>query len=467
MRAATVLLVLAGMGAQAPPPGVPETVRAEARDLYARAIGFKTSQGLGQVPALAAFLAEKLRSAGIPEGDIHVLPVGETAALVARYRGDGTGGRPILLLGHMDVVTANPKEWERDPFTLVEQGGYFFGRGTADVKGDVTAIVETFLRLKREGFVPTRDLVLALTGDEETRQATTRDLVEHHRDLVDAELALNGDGGGGVLAEDTGQARFYYLQGAEKSYATFELTVHNPGGHSSEPRVENAIYDLADALKALQAYRFPVQSNEWTRGSLAASGAATPGPLGEAMRRFAEDPQDTAAADVLAVEPTYVGRTRTTCVATMLKAGHAENALPQTATATVNCRIFPGTTRAEVQAQLQRLAGSKVEIAADRGFDSVASPMRDDVRAAVAQAVHASYPGIPIVPDQASYYTDGSILRAAGIPTYGVSGMFLKDSDNFAHGLNERMGVSAFYNGLRHWYVLVRALAGRQDAPTK
>jgi acetylornithine deacetylase/succinyl-diaminopimelate desuccinylase-like protein len=460
MRASIILLVLAAMGTQGTTPTPPERVRQEAREIYARAIAFKSSIGLGQVPSLAAYLADKLRSAGIPDADIHILPLGETASLVARYRGDGTGGRPILFLAHMDVVTANPKEWERDPFTLVEQDGYFFGRGTADVKCGVTVITETFLRLKREGFVPTRDLVIVFTGDEETSQATTRDLVENHRDLVDAELALNADGGGGVLDEGTGKARFYYLQGAEKSYATFELTVHNPGGHSSEPRVENAIYELADALKALQAYRFPVQSNEWTRGSFAASGVATPGALGEAMTRFAANPQDTEASDLLAVEPTYVGRTRTTCVATMLKAGHAENALPQTATATVNCRIFPGTSRADVQAQLQRLAGAKVEITADRGFDSVASPLRDDVRTAVAQAVHASYPGIPIVPDQASYYTDGSILRAAGIPTYGVSGMFLKDSDNFAHGLNERMGVSAFYNGLTHWYVLTKALAG-------
>lgn len=467
MRAVVVSLVLAWMAAETPAPTAPERARTEAREIYARVVAFKTSIGLGQVPVMAAYLADKLRAAGFPAEDVHVLPVGKTASLVVRYRGDGTGGRPILLLGHMDVVTANPREWVRDPFTLIEQDGYFFGRGTADVKADVTAITETFLRLKREGFVPTRDLIIVFTGDEETSQTTTRDLVEHHRDLVDAEFALNGDGGGGVLAEDTGRARFYYLQGAEKSYATYELTVHNPGGHSSEPRVENAIYDLADALKALQAYRFPVQSNEWTLGSFAASGAATPGPLGEAMKRFAANPADAAAADVLAVEPSYVGRTRTTCVATMLKGGHAENALPQTATATVNCRIFPGTTRAEVQAELQRVAGPKVEISAARGFDSVASPMRDDVLAAVARAVHASYPGIPIVPDQASYYTDGSILRAAGIPTYGVSGMFLKDSDNFAHGLNERMGVDAFYKGLTHWYELVHALAGRHDTPPR
>lgn len=462
MTTLTVLLALSSIAAGAPASAPPDSVRAEAREIYAKVIGFRTSEGLGQVPVMAAYLADKLHSAGFAEQDIHILPLGETASLVVRYRGDGTGGRPILFTAHMDVVTAKPEEWERDPFTLIEENGYFFGRGTADIKGDLTTITTTFLRLKREGFVPTRDLIIAFTGDEETDQATTRDLVENHRDLVDAEFALNGDGGGGTFDDDTGRATIYYLQGAEKSYATFEIIARNPGGHSSEPRMENAIYDLADALKAVQAYRFPVQWNDWTLGSFAATGAATPGPLGAAMTRFAANPQDAAAAAVLAVEHAHVGRTRTTCVATMLTGGHAENALPQTATATVNCRIFPGTGVDEVRATLQRVVGGKVEVRqAGRAFASAASPMRDDILRAVARAVHASYPGVQIVPDQASYYTDGSILRAAGIPTYGVSGMFLKDSDSFAHGLNERMSVSAFYNGLTHWYILIEALAGR------
>jgi acetylornithine deacetylase/succinyl-diaminopimelate desuccinylase-like protein len=461
MRVAVVFLVVVCFVADTLAADPPDRVRAEAREIYAQVVAFRTSEGMAQVPIMAAYLADKLRSAGFPDEDIHVLPLGETASLVVRYRGNGTGGRPILLVAHMDVVTANPKEWARDPFTLIEENGYFFGRGTADVKADVTAITTTFLRLKREGFVPTRDLIIAFTGDEETDQATTRDLVENHRPLVDAEFALNGDGGGGVFAEDTTQASFYYLQGAEKSNATFEITVRNPGGHSSEPRVENAIYDLASALKALQAYRFPVQWNEWTLGSFKASGAVTPGTLGAAMTRFASNPRDLEAAEVLAVEPSYVGRTRTTCVATMLMGGHAENALPQTATATVNCRIFPGTGTGDVQAELQRVVGGKVEVhMAGRAFDSVASPMRDDVLRAVTSAVHASYPAIPIVPDQASYYTDGGVLRAAGIPTYGVSGMFLKDSDNFAHGLDERMSVRAFDSGLTHWYELIQGLAG-------
>jgi len=448
--------------ANLPAFATPDDVRAEAREIYAHVVALKTSEGLGQVPVMAAYLAGKLRDAGFPQGDIHILPLGETASFVARYRGDGSGGRPILLAAHMDVVTAKPEEWERDPFTLIEENGYFFGRGTTDIKADVSAITTTFIRLKREGFVPTRDLIIAFTGDEETAQATTRDLVEEYRDLVDAEFALNGDGGGGVFDEKTGEASLYFVQGAEKAYATFALTARNPGGHSAEPRVENAIYDLADALKALQAHKFPVQWNEWTLGSLAASGATTDGELGEALRAFAAKPGEGPAAERLAVEYAYVGRTRTTCIPTMLRGGHAENALPQTAVATVNCRIFPGNTTEEIRAELQRVAGDEVEVTlAGRALDSVSSPMRQDVLEAVTRAVRASYPGARLVPDQASYYTDGGVFRADGIPTYGVSGMFLKDSDSFAHGLNERMPVHAFYNGLTHWYVLITELAGR------
>jgi len=441
----------------------PDDVRAEARDIYAHVVAVKTSEGLGQVPVMASYLREKLRAAGFPDEDLHIFPSGETASFVARYRGDGSGGRPILLTAHMDVVTAKPEDWERDPFTLIEENGYFFGRGTMDIKADISVITTTFIRLKREGFVPTRDLILALTGDEETSQATTRELMEKHRDLVDAEFALNGDGGGGVFNEETGEARLYFVQGAEKAYATYEITVRNPGGHSSEPRVKNAIYDLANALIALQAHKFPLQWNEWTLGSLAASGATTDGELGEALRAFATRPGESPAAERLAVEPAYVGRTRTTCIPTMLLGGHAENALPQTAVATVNCRIFPGNTSEQIRTELQRIAGdgAEVTLSGRAPLESTSSPMRQDVVDAVTRAVHASYPGARIVPDQAPYATDGAIFRASGIPTYGVSGMFLKDSDMFAHGLNERIPVDAFYNGLTHWYVLIKELAGR------
>ena len=465
MRMLVALLSLACVAAVAAGPAEPAGLQQDARALYARVVGFNTARGQGQVPAMANHLAQVLLKAGFPGEDIHILPLGETASLVARYRGDGTGGRPILLLAHMDVVPANAAEWERDPFTLVEENGYFFGRGTQDMKADIVAIVMAFVRLKGEGFVPRRDLVIVFTGDEETDQATTLDLIENHRDLIDAEFALNGDGWSGILDDGTGEPALYYLQGAEKSYATFEITAHNPGGHSSEPRADNAIYDLAAAMVALQGFRFPAQANEWTRASLAASGAVTPGALGDALVRFAANPDDAGAAEVLAAEPSYVGRTRTTCVATMLSAGHAENALPQTATATVNCRIFPGTTTASVRDVLQSVVGPGLDVKlAGLEFDAVASPLREDVIAAVERAVHTSRPGVRVVPDQSSYYSDSSFFRAAGIPAYGTNGLFLRPRDSFYHGLNERVPVASFYHGLTHWYELVRALAGSATA---
>jgi acetylornithine deacetylase/succinyl-diaminopimelate desuccinylase-like protein len=235
-----------------------------ARKVYATVIGFQTSVGFGQVPKMAEYLADQFRSAGFSSADVHIIPFGETASLVVRYRGDGTGGKPILLNAHMDVVTANRSDWQRDPFKLVEEDGYFFGRGTWDDKIDVTTLSETFLRLKAEGFVPKRDLIIAFTGDEETAQATTSDLVKAHRDLIDAEYCLSGDMGQGVLDESTGKASYYQVSGAEKTSVTFEVSVRNPGGHSSKPRPENAIYQLADALKKVQGYQFPVMWNDWT-----------------------------------------------------------------------------------------------------------------------------------------------------------------------------------------------------------
>jgi acetylornithine deacetylase/succinyl-diaminopimelate desuccinylase-like protein len=435
---------------------------AKAREIFARVIAFRTSEGLGQVPAMAGYLAGEFRAAGFPDEDIHVLPLEDTASLVVRYRGDGSGGRPIALLAHMDVVTAQPEDWERDPFALIEEKGYFFGRGTSDNKSGVASLTATFLRLKAEGFVPTRDLVIVFTGDEETTQKTTQDLVTRHRDLVDAEFALNSDGGGGTLDEETGKALSYSLQTAEKTYASFELTTHNPGGHSSAPRADNAIYELADALKRIQGYRFPVMTNDTTLAYFAATGRTTPGALGEAMRRFARDLGDAGAADALAASPSHVGMTRTTCVATMLRGGHAENALPQSATATVNCRIFPGVAVEAVRAQLQELAGPAVAIRTlHTPTSSGASALRADVIEAVTRAVHARHPGIPIVPYQASGATDGLYFRAAGIPTYGVGEVFSRNSDEFAHGLNERVPVQSFYDGLEYWHALLTDLAGR------
>ena len=437
--------------------------QAEARALYAKLISYKTSEGLGQVPVMAQYLVEQFRAAGFADADIHLLPVGETAGLVVRYRGDGSGGKPILLMAHMDVVAADPKDWQRDPFTLVEENGYFFGRGTADVKDGIATLTATFLRLKREGFVPTRDLVIVFTGDEETEMATTRDLSGTHKALLgDPEYALNYDGGGGTLEED-GTARTFSIQTAEKSYADYELSTHDAGGHSSRPTPTNAIYQLADALKKVQAYRFPTKWNDTTLAEFAAEGKVAPGPLGAAMRAYAKNPKDAAAVATLAADPGNVGRTRTTCVATMLRGGHGRNALPQSATANVNCRIFPGTSIEDVRKTLQEVAGKNVDVKViGTPIASDASPLRQDVVDAVTRAVHTIHPGIAIVPNQSSGATDGMYFRAAGIPTYGVGGMFMKDSDGFAHGLNERVPVKGFYDGLDYWYTLLKDVAGKR-----
>ncbi len=433
----------------------------KAHEIFRRVISFKTSVGLGQVPAMANYLAGEFRDAGFPEADIHVLPLGETASLVVRYRGDGSRGKPVLLMAHMDVVTAKREDWQRDPFTLAEENGYFYGRGTYDVKNGVTSLTAAFLRLKAEGFVPTRDLVIMFTGDEETTGYTTQELVHNHRDLIDADFALNSDAGVGTLDEATGRPVYYGIETAEKTFADYELTVRNPGGHSAYPRPDNAIFQLADALEKLQAYHFPVMWNDTTLGYLRGIAGRTPGQLGSAIQAFTRDPHDAAAAAVLSGSSQFIGMIRTTCVPTLLKGGHADNALPQSATVTVNCRIFPGVDPATVQAALQEIVGPRVEITAIGPiFWSDASPLREDVLSAVTRAVHARHPGIPVIPSQASGASDSVFTRPLGIPSYGASESFIKESDDFSHGLDERLPVQSFYDGLDYWHVLLRDLGG-------
>lgn len=468
--ACTAMLVLLSgpLAAQDSSADYARPYQTRALEIYRTSIGFRTAATHGQVPALAAYLADQFRAGGFPDEDIHILPLEldngeEVASVVVRYRGDGSSGKkPILLVAHMDVVDALPQDWERDPFTLVEEDGFFFGRGTFDDKLGTTMLTATFLRLKAEGFVPTRDLIIGFTGDEETGMLSTRGLVTTHRELTDAEFALNADAGGGTFGS-AGEAISYELQTSEKTYATFELTIRNPGGHSSLPRTDNAIYELATALKKIEAHRFPVMTNETTRQYFEATARVTDGEVGDAMRRFARNPDDAEAAEILAGEPGHVGITRTTCVATMLSAGHAENALPQSATATVNCRIFPGVEVSDVQATLARVADDdELEIRVlGEPLPSPASPLREDVTAAVAAAVESRYPGTSIIPYMAPYGTDGKEIRAAGIPTYGVTGLFIKPEDVFAHGLNERVPVREFFGALEHWYVMLTDLAGR------
>ncbi len=458
-------VLFAAAAVQAETPANPHA--AKAREIYAKVISIPTQEGNAKVPEMAAYLAQEFRDAGFPPDDIHIVPfkgrTDQTASLVVRYRGNGKGGKPILLLAHMDVVTANRAEWERDPYQLIEENGFFYGRGTYDDKQGVTALVATLLRLKSEKFVPARDLILYLSGDEETEQATTIDIVKNHRALVDAEYALNADAGSGALDDATGKPLYYAFQTAEKTYADFAVTARNAGGHSSLPRADNAIYDLAAALQRLARHRFAVMTNDTTAASLAAAGKITPGELGTMLTRFAANPRDQAAAEFLAGQPEYVGQTRTTCVATMLGGGHAQNALPQTATANVNCRIFPGTKIEDVRLTLQKVMEPGVEVTlTGEPMSSDASPLRKDVVDAVTRAVRRIHPGIPVVPSQSSGATDSLVFRAAGIPSYGVDGNFMRPKDDFSHGLNERLSVQSFYDSLTYWNLLLRDLAGKR-----
>lgn len=431
---------------------------AETTAMLRHAISLHTVEGQHQVPVLAAYLADQLKAAGFAASDVEIIPVGETAALVARYRGTGKG-KPILLSGHMDVVAAKRQDWQRDPFTLVEENGYLYGRGSADMKTGVVVLVQTLIRLKREGFRPSHDLILLLSGDEETAMATTRELARRYHD---AEFLLNADSGGGTLDPTTGKPTLYEIQAAEKTYADFQISLTSPGGHSSQPGKNNAIYRLARLIDRVAAYQFPPQSNEITRASLRALGAHTPGPLGAAMTRFATHPDDATAAATISADPAYVGQIRTTCVATMLNGGHALNALPQSASVNINCRIFPGTPVDHVRNTLVKVIDDQsatVTVLPPAPVASPASPLRPDVIAAVTAAVHARFPGVEIVPGMSAGASDSLYFRNAGVPSYGIDASFTKPDDTFAHGLNEKLPASEVEAGLAFWHRVLVQLA--------
>ena len=441
----------------------------EALTMFRDVVAMRTAAGQGKVPEMATYLQREFLDAGFYPNEVqllpHTLPGGEeVASLVVRYRGNGLSGRdPILLLAHMDVVDAMASDWERDPFTLIEEDGYFFGRGTLDNKLGIVSLTTAFQRLMREEFTPTRDLIIAFTGDEESHMETIRALVTEHRALTNAEFVLNADAGHGILDHDHNSVA-YLLQSAEKTYATFELTIRNPGGHSSQPRADNAIYELAAVLQNIEAYRFPSRINDTTRDYFEALAALAPGDVGTAMRAFAEDKDDEAARAALEADPSQVGITRTTCVATMLKAGHAENALPQSATATVNCRIFPGVSAESVRQRLITAADNpELEIRAlGNPLAGPVSPLREDVKAAVSGAIARHYGEVPVINYMAPYGTDGKHTRLAGMPTYGVGGVFIREEDIFAHGLNERVPVRSFYASLDYWYQVLTELGGQR-----
>lgn len=431
---------------------------AMARELLAELVAINTTASVGDNTAAARAMQARLLAAGFPEEDVLVLePAPRKGNLVARLRGRDTGLQPVLLLAHLDVVEADPADWTLPPFELIEQDGTFFGRGVADDKDEVAIHVVNLIRLKEEGFVPNRDIIVALTADEEGGGSNgVRWLLENHRELVDAAFTIN-EGGGGLLEE--GRRVANTVGAAEKKVANFAVEATNPGGHSSRPRDDNAIYDLADALTRIAKHRMPVRLNEVTRAFFERSASLVSRDVGAAMRALVADPTDDDAIAILQADPAYNSMMRTTCVATMLQGGHASNALPQRARATVNCRMLPDERPEDVLAALQAAAGDQVEVTGGGGMDSPASPLTPEVLETIERITEQMWPGVPVVPTMGTGATDNRFFRAAGIPGYGVSGTFY--GETYSHGMNERIPVEAFYEALEFLYRLTRAFASQ------
>jgi len=387
---------------------------------------------------VAALFKSALVAGGLSDADVTITPVDDTAFLIARWKGQDPKLKPLVISGHMDVVEAKPSDWERDPFTPVVENGMLYGRGSSDMKLDDALAVAALIELKRAGYKPRRDIVLAFSGDEETTMKTTQVLA---KEFSNAEMVLNVDGTGGQL-DPEGKPQYLSWSGAEKTYADFELTVTSPGGHSSRPYDPNAINELAAALVRIGQYKFKPELSELTRGYFNAAARYEKPEIAAAMRAFAADPTDSKAIAVLRANPATVGRIGTTCVATMISGGHALNALPQRATANINCRIFPGHPRTQIMEELQRTAADPAVQFKDVSQGSVAteaSPIRSDVVEAITKAIHLGYPGVPVFPTMSAGASDSMWFRSEQIPSYGVSPLFIKDSDRFAHGLNERI----------------------------
>jgi acetylornithine deacetylase/succinyl-diaminopimelate desuccinylase-like protein len=443
-----------------------------AREVYAELVSINSADSVGAVTPAAEAMAKRFRDAGFPAGDVQVLvPANKPTKgnLVVRYHGRGgaNAGKPILLLAHIDVVAARREEWPRDPFTLAEQNGFFLGRGTADDKAMAAIFVANLLRYKQEGWRPDRDLILALTADEESGDANGVEwLLKEHRPFIEAAYAIN-EGGGGTLDGTGPDARplFNTIQAAEKVYTDFTLTARNPGGHSSVPRPDNAIYELADALARLERFTFPVELNPTSRAFFEQTAKVEKPEVAAAMRAVAANPSDSAAAATLSRDPRYASMLRTTCVATRLAGGHAYNALPQTATANVNCRMAPTSSVDAVRATLARViadTGIAITFTTNQQPDFPASvpPIEPAVLKATTDITHRMWGDIPVIPTMSTGATDGHFLRAAGIPTYGVSGIFSAPGETNAHGRDEKLRVKSFYDGLEFLDQLVRRLAG-------
>ena len=467
---------LLAVGARAQ-TGLPPQDRTLAHDIFQQLIEINTTDSIGNVSTAAEAMRSRLLAAGFPAADLVVLgpdtPVenkGRKNNLVARYRGRaGSGLKPVLLIGHLDVVEAKRSDWTTDPFRFTEKDGYFYGRGTQDMKDSDTAMVAAFIRMRREGFVPDRDLILALTADEEGGKSNGVDwLLTHHRDLVEAAFTVNPDAGGPSL--EKGTAVSLGVEATEKLYADFRVTATNPGGHSSLPRPDNAIYHVAEALERLDHTPFPLETNEVTRAYFAASAAVEKGQTAEDLRAVSGRVPDPAAAQRLSKDIIYNSLLHTTCVATMMSAGHAPNALPGSATANVNCRIFPGHSQEEIRLELVKIfadptltvqyvtdAGEVLEHGSARR-SMAPPPLLPEVFRPLEAVTHSIWPGIPVIPEMETGASDSIYTMNAGIPSYGFSGMGIDRDDDRAHGRDERIRVEDFYTGVQFEYLYLKAL---------
>ncbi len=454
---------------------VPDQTKQLAHDIFKQLVEINTTDSVGNVTTAAEAMAKRLRDGAFAEADIKVAGPNERKKnLVARFRGTGKR-KPILFIGHLDVVEALRSDWTTDPFEFIEKDGYFYGRGTEDMKEGDAILISNFIRLKKEGFLPDRDLIVALTADEEGGSSNgVHWLLSEHRDWVDAEYCINLDGG--EFEKDKDKRLLAGIQASEKVYVDFQFESLNPGGHSSVPSPDNAIYHLAGALARLQSFSFPLEINEITRSYFAQNAAMNAGQLSADMKVVAMNPPPPDAAQLfsavqrLSAVPYYNSLLHTTCVATMLSGGHAPNALPQTARANVNCRIFPGEDPEEVHMTLERVANDpKVRVSIVPQLTPSGkvvpvvpvppSPLLPEVTQAMEKVLSVVWPGVPLVATMSTGATDGKYTRIAGIPTFGISCMFFDINDHREHGKDERVGVQDFYDGVGFGYKLMKELS--------
>jgi acetylornithine deacetylase/succinyl-diaminopimelate desuccinylase-like protein len=460
-----VAIANAAWAAQPPPGPLPPAEDLDlARALFKEMIEIKTTHDVGST-TLARAIEDHLLHAGFEASDVTFIAPADhpnKGNVVVRYRGKGRA-RPVLFLGHLDVVEAKAEDWTFDPFIFSEKDGFFYGRGTIDMKEGDAALLEALIRLKREKFRPERDIIAAFTADEEAGGDANGPafLLKDHRELIDAELAVNLDGGGGNYKD--GKRLYFSLGTSEKTYVTYTVETTGPGGHGSLPGPDNPIYRLAAGLGRLAAYTFPVMLTATTRASLAALADLEPSAQSADMKAVAKDPPDMAAAERLSEIVRFNAQLRTTCVATLISGGHAENALPERARATIQCRMMPGDSGEHVQATLTEvLADSSIKLTLDAPpIVSPESQPTEQIMRKAAKVIHSMWPGVPIVPTMATGFSDGRQTRNAGIPTYDLGGVWTDVDENRAHGRDERVGVRDFDESVEYTYRLVKAMGGK------